>query len=99
MEHLSKPSEDVSEVIFGQPEDKAGATGPYGSRLDRKNEDGWLDDTEPYHGARSRTTEVDQLVDEGLNATIEGTEQVLNFHDTSVPKLPPEQQIRQEGEV
>ena len=55
MEHLSKPSEDVSEVIFDQPGDKAGATGPYGSGLDRQNEDGWLDDTEPYHGARPRS--------------------------------------------
>ena len=54
MEHLSKPSEDVSEVIFGQPEERAGATGPYGSVLDRHNEDGWLDDTEPYHGPMAR---------------------------------------------
>ena len=59
--------------IFGQPQDKAGATGPYGSGLDRQNENGWPDDTEPYHGARSRTTEVDRLVDEGFNATIKGT--------------------------
>ena len=51
MEHLSKPSEDVSEVIFGQPEERAGATGPYGSVLDRRKEDEWLDDTEPCHGA------------------------------------------------
>ena len=56
MEHLSKPSEDVSEVIFGQPEERTGATGPYGSVLDRQKEDGWLDDTEPYHGARPGTT-------------------------------------------
>ena len=34
MEHLSKPSEDVSEVIFSQPEEGAGAMGPYGSVLD-----------------------------------------------------------------
>ena len=99
MEHLSKPSEDVSEVIFGQPEERAGATGPYGSVLDRRNEDGWLDDTEPYHGARPRTTEVDRSVDDVLSATIGGTEQDLNFRDTSVPKLPPEQRIRQEEEV
>ena len=50
MEHLSKPSEDVSEVIFSQPEERAGATGPYGPVLDRRKEDGWLDDTEPYQG-------------------------------------------------
>ena len=34
-----------------------------------------------------------------LSATIGGTEQDLNFRDTSVPKLPPEQRIRQEEEV
>ena len=89
MEHLSKPSEDVSEVIFSQPEERAGATGTYGSVLDRRKEDGWLDDTEPYHEARPRTTEVDRSVDV-LSATIGGTEQNLNFHDTSIPKLPPE---------
>ena len=99
MEHLSKPSEDVSEVIFGQPEESAGATGPYGSVLDRRKEDGWLDDTEPYHGARPRTPEVDRSVDDVLSATIGGTEQDLNFLDTSIPKLPPEQRIRQEEEV
>ena len=99
MEHLSKPSEDVSEVIFSQPEERAGATGPHGSVLDRRNEDGWLDDTEPYHGARPRTTEVDRSVDDVLSATISGTEQDLNFRDTLIPKLPPEQRIRQEEEV
>ena len=99
MEHLAKPSEDVSEVIFDQPEERAGATGPYGSVPDRRNEDGWLDDTEPYHGARPRTTDVDRSVDDVLSATISGTEQDLNFRDTPVPKLPPDQQIRQEGEV
>ena len=99
MEHLSKPSEDVSEVIFSQPEERAGATGPYGSVLDRRKEDGWLDDTEPYQGARPKTTEVDRSVDDVLSATISGTEQDLNFRDTSIPKLPPEEQIRQEEEV
>ena len=99
MEHLSKPSEDVSEVIFGQPEERAGAMGPYGSVLDRRNEDGWLDDTEPYHEARPRTTDVDRSVYDVLSATIGGTEQDLNFRDTSVLKLPPEQQIRQEEDV
>ena len=99
MEHISKPSEDVGEVVFGQPEERAGATGPDGSVLDRRNEDGWLDDTETYHGARPRTMEVDRPVDVGLGATIGGTEQDFNFCDTLVPKLPPEQRIRQEEEV
>ena len=99
MEHLSKPSEDVSEVIFSQPKEGAGAMGLYGSVLDRRKEDGWLDDTEPYHGVRPRTTEVDRSVDDMLSATIGGTEQDLNFRDTLIPKLPPEQRIRQEEEV
>ena len=34
-----------------------------------------------------------------LSATIGGTEQDLNLRDTSVPKLSPEQRIRQEEEV
>ena len=84
MEHISKPSEDVGEVVFGQPEERAGATGPDGSVLDRRNEDGWLDDAEPYHGARPRTTEFDRPVDDVLGATIGGTEQDFNFRDTSV---------------
>ena len=98
MEHISKPSEDVSEVVFGQPEESWGNR-PDGSVLHRRNEDGWMDDTEPYHGARPRTTEVDRPVDDVLSATIGGTEQYFNFRDTSVPKLPPEQRIRQEEEV
>ena len=53
MEDLSKPSEDVSEVIFCQPEEGAGATEPYGSVLDRRKEDGWRDDMEPYQDDRS----------------------------------------------
>ena len=52
--------------------------------------DGWM--------TRS-LTEVDRSVDDVLSATIGGTEQDLNFRDTSIPKLPPEQQIRQEEEV
>ena len=99
MEHISKPSEDVSEVVFGQPEEKAGATEPDGSVPNRRKEEEWLEDTEPYHGARPRTTEVDRPVNEVLGATLGGTEQNLNFRDTSVPRLPPEQQIRQEEEV
>ena len=42
MEHISKLSEDVGEVVFGQPEEGAGATEPDGSVLDRRKEDdGW----------------------------------------------------------
>ena len=99
MEHISKMSGDVSEVVFGQPEEKAGATEPDGSVLNRRKEEEWLEDTEPYHGARPRTTEVDQPVDEVLGATLGGTEENVNFRDTLVPWLPPEQQLRQEEEV
>ena len=99
MEHISKPSEDVSEVVFGQPEEKAGATEPDGSVLNQRKEEEWLEDTEHYHGARPTTAEVDRPVDEVLGATLGGTEQNFNFRDTSVPRLPPEQQIRQEEEV
>ena len=99
MEHISKPSEDVGEVVFGQPEERAGATELDGSVLDRRKADEWLEDTEPYHGARPRTTAVDRPVDDVLGATLGGREQDFNFCDTSVPKLPPEQRIRQEEEV
>ena len=95
MEHLSKPSEDVSEDVSLRPAGgKCWSNGPYGSVLDRRKEDGWLDDTEPYHGARPRTPEVDRSVDDVLSATIGGTEQDLKFRDTSIPKLPSKQRIR-----
>ena len=51
MEDVSKPSEDASEVAFSQPEEKAGAMEPDGSVLNRRKEEEWLEDTEPYHGA------------------------------------------------
>ena len=99
MEHISKLSEDVGEVVFGQPEERAGATEPDGSVLDRRKDDEWLEDTEPYHGARPRTTEIDRPVDVVLGATLGGTEQNFDFRDKSVPNLPPEQRIRQEEEI
>ena len=72
MEHISEPSEAVGEVVFGQPEKRAGATELDGSVLDRRKENEWLQDTEPYHGARPRTTEVDRPVDDVLDATLGG---------------------------
>ena len=99
MEHISKTAGDVSEVVFGQPEEKAGATVPDGSILNRRKEEEWLEGTEPYHGARPRTTEVDWPVDEVLGATLGGKEENVNFRDILVPRLPPEQQLRQEEEV
>ena len=73
----------MGEVVFGQPEERAGATEPNGSVLNRRKEEEWLEDTEFYHGARPRTTEVDRLVDDVLGATSGGTEQNFNFRDTS----------------
>ena len=99
MEHMSKTSADVSEVVFDQPEEKAGAMEPDGSVLNRHKEEEWLEDTEPYHGARPRTTEFDQLVDEVLGATSGGKEENVKLRDIVVPRLHPEQQIRQEEEV
>ena len=99
MEHISKTSGDVIEVVFGQPEEKAGATEPDGSVLNRRKEEEWLEDTEPYHGARPRTTEVDRPVDEVLGATLGGKEENVNLRDILIPRLPPEQQLRQEEEV
>ena len=91
MEHISKTSGDVSEVVFDQLEEKAGAMEPDGSVLDRRKEEEWLEDTEPYHGARPRTTEVDRPVDEVLGATLGGKEENVNFRDSLVPRLPPEE--------
>ena len=43
VEHLSKLSEDVSEVIFGQPEESAGATGRMAQYwTDGRKMDGWM---------------------------------------------------------
>ena len=99
MEHMSKTSADVSEVVFDQPEEKAGAMEPDGSVLNRHKEEEWLEDMEPYHGARPRTTEFDRPVDEVLGATSGGKEENVKLRDIVVPSLHPEQQIRQEEEV
>ena len=99
MEHMLKMSADVSEVVFDQPEEKAGAMEPDGSILNRHKEEEWLEDTEPYHGARPSTTEFDRPVDEVLGATSGGKEENVKLRDIVVPRLHPEQQIRQEEEV
>ena len=96
---MSKTSGDISEVVFDQPEEKAGEMEPDGSVQNRRKEEEWLEATEPYHGARPRTTEFDRPVDEGLGATLGGKGENVNLRDIVVPRLQPEQQIRQEEEV
>ena len=98
-EDYRNPSGDEVEVVFSQQEEGAVTTGPHGPRMDRQNETGWLEDTEPYHGARPRIIDVNQLVDNVLVATMGTAGQDLDFHDTPAPMLPPEQQIRQEAEI
>ena len=78
MEDMSKTSADLSEVVFDQPGEKSGSMEPDGSILNRRKEEKWLEDTEPYHVARPRTTEFDRLVDEVLGATSGGKEEMLN---------------------
>ena len=58
-----------------------------------------MEDTEPYHGARPRTTEFDRPVDEVLGATSGEKEEHVKLRDIVVPRLHTEQQIRQEEEV
>ena len=96
---MSKMSGDESEVVFDQPEKKAGAMEPDGPVPNRRKEEGWWEATEPYHGARPRTTEFDRPVDIGLGATIGGLEEGVELRDSEVPRLPPEKQIQQEEEV
>ena len=63
---------DDSEVIFDRQVGNAGEMEPDGSVPNRRREEEWLEATEPYHGARPRTTEFDRPADEGLGATSGG---------------------------
>ena len=85
--------------FFDQPEEKAGTMEPDGSVPNRRHEEEWLGDTEPYHGARLRATQFDRPVDEGLGATSGGLEENVKVRDILVPRLQPEQQILLEEEV
>ena len=98
-EDYRKPSGDEGEVVFSQQEEGAASTGPHGPRIDRQNENGLLEDTEPYHGARPRMIDVNQLVDNVLGATMGTVGQDVDLRDTPAPMLPPEQQIRQQAEI
>ena len=97
-----RPSGDQSEVVFSQQEKVATTLGTFGLAVDRQKEDAWLEDMEPYNGARPKmipTMDVDQVVDSGLGATMGTTGQNMGFNDTTGLTLPQEQQIRKEGEV
>ena len=72
---------------------------PDGSVPNRRKEEEWLEAMEPYCGARPRTMQFDRPVDEGLGATSGGLEDEVKLRDGVVPRLRPEQQIRQEEEV
>ena len=77
-----KPSGDEGEVMFSQQEEGAASAGSHGPGVDRRNEKGWLEDTEPYHGARPRMIDVNQLVDNVLGATMGTAGQDMDFRDT-----------------
>ena len=62
---MSQTLADDSEVVFDQPEESAGAMEPEGSVPNRRKEEAWLEDTEPYRGpdperwnSTGRSTEV-----------------------------------------
>ena len=61
---------DDSEVVFGQQEEIAGAREMEGSSQNRRDEGTWLEDTEPYRGARPRIRDFDRPVDRDLGATL-----------------------------
>ena len=67
---------------------------PEGSVPNRRKEKAWLEDTEPYRGARPRTMEFDRPVDGGLGATLGGVEDKDKLRDGVVPEL----QIQHEEE-
>ena len=96
---MSQTLADDSEVVFDQPEERAEAMELDGSLPNRRKEEEWLEATEPYRGARPRTMEFDRPVDERLGATSGGVEDEVKLRDGVVPRLRPEQQIRQEEEV
>ena len=59
---------DDSEVMFGQQEEIAGAMEMEGSSQNRHGRETWLEATEPYRGARTRTREFDRPVEGELGA-------------------------------
>ena len=96
---MSQTLADDSEVVFDQPEESAGAMEPEGPLQNRHKKEAWLEDTEPYRGARPRTMEFDRPVDGGLGATLGGVEDEDKLRNGMVPVLRPEEKIQQEEEV
>ena len=66
---MSQTLADDSEVMFGHQEGIAGAMEREGSLQNRRENETWLDATEPYRGARPRMRDFDRPVDEELGAT------------------------------
>ena len=66
---MSQTLADESEVMFNQPEENAGAMETEGSLQNRRRKEMWLEDTEPYRGARPRMRDFDRPVDGELGAT------------------------------
>ena len=66
---MSQTLADESEVMFDQPEESAGAMETEGSLQNRRRKETWLEDTEPYRGARPRMRDFNRPVDGELGAT------------------------------
>ena len=66
---MSQTLADESEVMFDQPEESAGAMETEGSLQNRHRKETWLEDTEPYRGARPRMRDFNRPVDGELGAT------------------------------
>ena len=66
---------DDSKVMFGQQEEIAGAVVMEGSSQNRRGGETWLEDTEPYRGARPRMRDFDRPVDRDLVATLGDVEE------------------------
>ena len=71
---------DDSEVMFGQQEEIAGAMEMEGSSQNRRGGETWLEDTEPYRGARPRMRDFDRPVDRELGATLGDVEDEDTSH-------------------
>ena len=55
---MSKMSGDESEVVFDQPEKKAGAMEPDGPVPNRRKEEGWWEATEPLPWGPTKNNEI-----------------------------------------